>query len=189
MSLALPLLFLVLMFALLVFLKAKLGAGGSVGLPYVPLPHLFSAAERSFLNALELAVGPEHRVFGKVRVADVAGVKPGLGRSAWWGAHNRIAAKHFDFVVCRAADLALVCAVELNDKSHARQKAKARDELLAGICRVINLPLLQIAARKSYPLPELQAQFQAAIGAVQVSPQAVSVTPPRQVAKRITAER
>jgi hypothetical protein len=189
MSLALFILLLVLMFALLVFFKAKLGAGGSVGLPYVFIPTLFSAAERSFLGALELAVGPEHRVFGKVRVADVARVKPGLGRSAWQGAHNRIAAKHFDFVVCRAADLAIVCAVELNDRSHGSQKAKARDELLAGVCRVINLPLLQIAARKSYPVPELQAQFQAAIGTARGNPQAVPATPPRQGAKRITAER
>jgi hypothetical protein len=189
MTLAFPLLFLILMLVLLVFLKAKLGTGGSVGLPYVPAPSLFSAAEHAFLTALEQAVGPEYRVFGKVRVADIAKVKPGLGRSAWQGAHNRIASKHFDFVVCRAADLTVVCAVELNDRSHGTQRAKARDELLAGVCRVINLPLLQITARTSYPVQELQAQLQAAIGTAQENRQPVSAKPPRAAAKRLTAER
>lgn len=189
MSLALALLILVVVIALLAFRNTKPGAGGSVGLPYVAVPNLFSAAERSFLGALELAVGPDYRVLGKVRVADVARVKPGLGRSAWQGAHNRIAAKHFDFVVCRAADLAIVCAVELNDSSHGTQKAKARDDLLTAVCRVINLPLLQVAARKAYPVKELQAQFQAAIGAINVSPQPVSAKAPLPTTKRITAER
>ena len=81
-------------------------------------------AERSFLGALDQAVGPDHRVFGKVRVADIAVVRPGLGQSARQGALNRIAAKHFDFIVCRAGDLAVVCAVELNDISHSGKRAR-----------------------------------------------------------------
>ena len=75
---------------------------------------LFSPAERSFLGVLDQAVGTDYRVFGKVRVADVASVKPGLGNSARQGALNRIAQKHFDFVVCGARDLNIVCAVELD---------------------------------------------------------------------------
>jgi hypothetical protein len=55
--------------------------------------------------------------------------------------------------------------------------------------RVINLPLLQITAQNSYPIQELQAQFQAVIGAAPGSLRPVSARPPRQGAKRITAER
>ena len=114
-------------FIVLAALKNKQGDGaGSVGFPYQPAKTLFSTAERSFLGVLDQAVGSEHRVFGKVRVADVATVKPGLGNSARQGALNRIAAKHFDFVVCRASDLAVVCAVELNDKSHSSQRFPRR---------------------------------------------------------------
>lgn len=51
---------------------------------------LFSAAERSFLGALEQAVGDEHRVFGKVRVADVVSVKAMTDRAAWQRAFRRI---------------------------------------------------------------------------------------------------
>lgn len=126
--------------------KAKGGRGASVGFPYQPAKALFAAAKRSFLGVLDQAAGPKHRVFGKVRVADIAAVKPGLSASARQGALNRVASKHFDFVVCRAGDLSVLCAVELNDKSHASRRAQARDALVVNVCRVINLPLLQVPA-------------------------------------------
>ena len=150
-------------FIVLAALKNKQGGSGKLGFPYQPAKPLFSAAERSFLGVLDQAVGPEHRVFGKVRVADVAAVKSGLGNSARQGALNRIAAKHFDFLVCRSGDLSVVCAVELNDKSHASQRAQARDELLANVCRVINLPLLTVPAKAAYSPQDVRAQFLAAV--------------------------
>ena len=150
-------------FIVLAALKNKQGGSGKLGFPYQPAKPLFSAAERSFLGVLDQAVGPEHRVFGKVRVADVAAVKSGLGNSARQGALNRIAAKHLDFLVCRSGDLSVVCAVELNDKSHASQRAQARDELLANVCRVINLPLLTVPAKAAYSPQDVRAQFLAAV--------------------------
>jgi Protein of unknown function (DUF2726) len=118
--------------------KNRRRGSGSIGLTYQSASTLFSAAERSFLGVLDRAVGSEHRVFGKVRVADVAVIKTGLGNSARQGALNRIAAKHCDFVVCRADDLSVVCAVEHNDKSHASQRSQARDEFLARVCDAIS---------------------------------------------------
>jgi len=146
-------------------IKRERGAG-FVGFPYQRAKSLFSAAERSFLGVLDQAVGADHRVFGKVRVADIASVKPGLGRAARQGALNRIAAKHFDFVVCRASDLAVVCAIELNDKSHASQRAQARDELLAKVCQTIGLPLLTVPAKPAYSVQDLREQFATAIAPV-----------------------
>lgn len=136
----------------------------TLGLPYLPAKTLFSAAERSFLVALDAAVGPAHRVFGKVRVADVTSVKPGLNRSARVGAVNRIASKHFDFVVCRVSDLSVLCAVELNDASHSTAKMRTRDELLSKVCEVIDLPLLQVRASGTYSVSELRSQFVEALG-------------------------
>lgn len=161
--LLLVLLLVVIVFLALAALKGKAGGSAKVGFPYQPAKTLFSPAERSFLGVLDQAVGSEHRVFGKVRVADVAAVKPGLGNSARQGALNRIAAKHFDFVVCRVGDLAVVCAVELNDKSHSSQRAQARDDLLANVCRVIILPLLTIPAKAAYSAQDIRSQFLAAV--------------------------
>lgn len=142
------------------------GSSGSVGFPYQMGKPLFSAAEQSFLRVLDQAIGPDYRVFGKVRVADIAMVKPGLGKSARQGALNRVAGKHFDFVVCRADSLLVVCAIELNDKSHASRAAQARDEWVAKVCRTIGLPLLTIAAKAAYSPLDLRTQFLATVGAV-----------------------
>lgn len=141
--------------------------GDRIAFPYRRAGPLFSASERSFLGVLDQAVGPEHRVFGKVRVADVALLAPGLDGPARQVALNRIAAKHFDFVVCRASDLAVVCVVELNDRPHASRRAAARDDLLAKVCRTIGLPLLTVTARDGYSPDELRQQFVAML-----SPQA-----------------
>lgn len=146
----------------------KAGTGLGIGFPYVPAKAFFSPAERSFLGVLDQAVGPEHRVFGKVRVADLASVKPGLSAAARRGALNRVAAKHFDFVVCRASDLAVVFAVELNDGSHSSKRAQVRDELLAKVCEAIGLPLFQVPAKRAYSVQELQARFASVIRAAPV---------------------
>lgn len=167
MSHVLWVLVLVLLFAAIAVVVAAIAAKrrdtGPVGFPYQPARTLFSAAERSFLGVLDQAVGAENRVFGKVRVADVATVKSGLSNSARQGALNRIAGKHFDFIVCRASDLSVLCAVELNDKSHTSQRAQARDDLLANVCRAISLPLLAIPAKQNYSSQQLRTQFLAAI--------------------------
>jgi hypothetical protein len=149
--------------AVLIAAIAKGGATGKITFPYQPTRILFSPAERSFLGVLDQAVSPEHRVFGKVRIADIAMVKPGLGNTARQGALNRIASKHFDFVICRASDLSVICAVELNDKSHGSQRAQARDNLVAGVCQAIKLPLLTVAAKPNYSAQDLKVQFLAAI--------------------------
>jgi Protein of unknown function (DUF2726) len=166
-------LFLFIVLAFIVFivsaaLKNKQGGTSSIGFPYQPAKALFSVAERSFLGVLDHAVGSEHRIFGKVRVADIAMVKPGLGNSARQGALNRVAYKHFDFVVCRASDLTVVCAVELNDKSHSSQRAQSRDDLLLKVCQAINLPLLRVTAKQAYSPQEIRAQFLAAVSPSQV---------------------
>lgn len=147
------------MLALLAKAKATAGSGGTVGYPYIPAKRLFSEAERIFLEALDEAVDDSHRVFGKVRLADVAIPRQGLGRSAHQGALNRVASKHLDFVICRKSDLTVVCAVELNDRSHGSKRAEARDELVARVCEAIGLPLLAVPARAHYSVQELRAKL------------------------------
>lgn len=79
------------------------------------------------------------------------------------GALNRVAFKHFDYVICRAHDLAVVCVVELNDKSHASARVQSRDALVHKICEGIHLPLLTITAKATYNVEAIRTQFSAAI--------------------------
>lgn len=78
----------------------KLRAPETDDYPYIKREVLFTGAERSLLGVLDQAVGADHRIFGKVRVADVVSVRPMKNRSAWQRAFNRINAKHFDFILC-----------------------------------------------------------------------------------------
>ena len=95
--------------------------------PYQKQDRLFTPAERSFLGVMEQALGDQHRVFGKVRLADVIEVKSGVSRSVRQSAFNRIQAKHLDYVVCDPDDLSIQFAVELDDSSHSQTKRKNRD--------------------------------------------------------------
>lgn len=116
---------------------------------------LFTPAERSFLGVLDLAVGRDFRIFGKVRVGDV--LAP-TGRNAR-AALNKINRKHFDFIVCRPDDLSLVCAIELNDKSHQRAERRQRDDFLAAACASARLPLIVFGAQHSYAVAEVAARL------------------------------
>jgi hypothetical protein len=61
---------------------------------------LFSNAERSFFGGLTQALGDEYVVMGKVRVADILSPQKGLNKSNWQTAFNKVASKHFDYVLC-----------------------------------------------------------------------------------------
>lgn len=140
------------------------GAQGNQS-PYKKAEALFSPAERSFHGVLEQALGAEYRVFGKVRVADVVALKSMSNRGHYLRALNRISAKHFDFVVCDAARLSVLCVIELNDKSHQRKKTKTRDAFLSQICSDIGLPLITFPASAAYVIADVRNSLMSAIQA------------------------
>jgi hypothetical protein len=137
----------------------KWSRGYSDALPYTLQPALFSPAERSFLGVLEQAIGKHYQIFGKVRIADVVATKRGLSSSNWRTAFNRISAKHFDFVLCNRDNLAVVCAIELNDKSHQKDSRRQRDAFVVDLCRTVGLPLLQVPAKRMYSVEEIRTSI------------------------------
>ena len=138
-----------------VVLRLVLPKGRSTLFPYRKVA-LFSPAERSFLGVLEQAVGAHYKIFGKVRIADVIETNRGLSGSHRQSAFNRISAKHFDFLLCDKQDLSVVCAIELDDRSHTKSSRQQRDAFVTELCRSVDLPLLRVRASKSYSLSELR---------------------------------
>jgi len=124
--------------------------------PYQKASVLFTPAERSFLGVLKQSVGDKIEIIGKVRVADVISPKKGLSPSARQKAFNKISAKHFDFLLCNKSDMAVLCAVELNDSSHRTPNRAERDDFLLNVCRAADVPLLQIPAKNSYNLNDVK---------------------------------
>jgi len=172
----------VVVVAIVVLRLSKLTPSGRhADYPYTRNDVLFSVAERSFLGVLEQAVSDEYRVFGKVRVADVASVKVMKNLAVWQRAFNRISSKHFDFLLCAKDDLAIKAVVELNDKSHGSRKRQERDEFLIELCRTISLPLIIVPAQRTYSVAELREKLLAAL-AGEVTPTTCDALLQEQVA-------
>jgi hypothetical protein len=117
---------------------------------------LFTSPEISFYHILNKVVGSNAKVFGKVRIADVAEPRQGLSRSDRQKAFNRISGKHFDFLLCSNDNLSAICAIELDDSSHQSLKRQKRDEFLNGVCSAIDLPLIQIPVKAGYVIEEVK---------------------------------
>ena len=117
---------------------------------------LFSPAERSFLGVLNQAIEDNATIFGKVRVADVLTPIAGLPRNKWQILFNKISSKHFDFVICDKQDLSVLCAIELDDKTHNSKTRKTRDAFLKSACISANLHLIQIPAKSAYNVDEIR---------------------------------
>jgi hypothetical protein len=136
----------------------------NIGFPYSRGSGLFSDVERSFLEVLEQAVGEQYRVFGKVRVADIIDVQPSLKDTLKQIAFDRITSRHFDFVVCNKASLAVVCIVELENRTQQRKSREERDTFLMSVCDSVSLPLLRMPEKNIYPIASVRTSFLAALG-------------------------
>ena len=120
-------------------------------------PALFFPAERSFFGVLEQALGSDYRVFGKVRIADLIKPENGVGRRI---AFNRIARKHVDFVVCDAANLAVVGVIELVDNSLNLDSSRKQDALIDRAFASAGIPITRFPARAAYSLPASKESIQ-----------------------------
>jgi hypothetical protein len=142
----------VVIIAVVLFFLAKRSEKGKPAqetFPYQKSEALFTPAERSFLGVLHQAVGGNAAIFGKVRVADVVEPRPGLNRSDRQRAFNKISGKHFDFLLCDKEDLSVICAIELDDRSHQSKGRHQRDEFLQGVCVAAGVPLIIKGGRKA----------------------------------------
>lgn len=148
--------------------KKSKTASAAQNFPYIKRATLFTPAERSFLGVLELAIGDEYGIYGKIRVADVLEVdrQRTKGQSAFF----KISSKHFDYVICNKQDLSILCAIELDDKSHNQRNRQERDNFLVAACEAAQLPLLRFEAKQSYPVQEVREKVLQVLGVAPTVP-------------------
>ena len=109
--------------------------------PYVRSVHLFSPAERSFLQVLDEVVGDSARVFGKVRVADVVLPREEMtGRERKETCH-KVSTHRFDFLLCNRHDLSVICAVALDDGTRHLTGKSHPAAGLREVCHAAGVPL------------------------------------------------
>ena len=145
---------------------------------------LFSPAERSFFGILEQALGNNYSVLGKVRLGDIVKPAKGLSNSQRTTANNKLNQKHVDYVICNATDLSVVGVVELDDQSHSREDRAKRDEFVDQALAGAKIPVVHIAAKNGYALPEVRTRLaevfklQTALAEAVSAPQVQQVVPP-----------
>ena len=109
--------------------------------PYIK-PYLLTKKEWAFYKALKPITDKYHlHILAKVRLADLVEVKKGLSNSQYFKAFAKIKAKHVDFVLARPANLAVLCAIEIDDGSHDDIERQKRDFFLDKVCETVKLPL------------------------------------------------
>jgi Protein of unknown function (DUF2726) len=115
----------------------------------VPFPRrtvLFSKAERSLYQMLQTLV-PDHMIFVKVKLADLALLQP----RSMWDHFNPANRKHIDFIVCDPT-LAPVVAIEL-DGLHAFGTS---GDAVKSVLAQASLPLVSVPEKQGYALAELR---------------------------------
>ena len=132
-------------------------------LPYVADATLLTASQRAFKAVLERAVGKEYRVYGRVRVADVIGLRPRLSRRERERALDRLEGRCFDFLVCAPDTTAIACAVNLVPRSRLRQQLP-RDRL-DRICAAAGLPFVRVRESDAYSVADIEERIFAAMQA------------------------
>lgn len=181
-----PIVVLVVLGALVAIAKVVIGLmDKGAATPYQKEPTLFTPAERSFLGVLEQALGSEFRIMGKVRLADILKVRPGVTGGARQAAFNRIQGKHLDYVACDPGDLSIRFAVELDDKSHNKQDRQERDAFLDKAFAEAGLPIIRFAAKRAYSVQEVRDTIAARLNAPE--PAETSAAPAAAPAAPVTA--
>jgi hypothetical protein len=125
---------------------------------------LFSPAERSFFGVLEALDYEGVTLASKVRLADVFGIKKGLGRGDRQRALNRISAKHVDFLLVQSTDGRPLLGIELDDSSHEEEGRVARDSFVDSVFSSAGLPILHVVAKAAYDPKEIHRQIDDALG-------------------------
>jgi hypothetical protein len=145
---------------------------------------LLTPAERLFYKSLEQAVNGQYLIMCKARLADVITPKSSGDRSKWQSAFNKIAGKHFDFVLCEPESFTVVAAVELDDKSHQNKSAQKRDKVKNDSCKSAGLALIRFPAKRSYDL-QIVRELLAANLPLESSPE--EVVPPTITETKVAA--
>lgn len=141
--------FIFIVLAILIVLRKK------PPLRYKRVEKIFTASERKFFVHLQQAIGGELYIFAKVRAADVLLPKSSKDRSRWQSAFNKVACKHFDYVLCNA-NLEIVAVIELDDTSHNRSDRQERDKFIEWACKSAGVPLVRFKTAKGYDPKELR---------------------------------
>ena len=140
--------------AMIVFVMGGLRGAGRAG---YQRGRFLTGNEKSFLMALDVALGENYRAFAQVRLAELANPTLGANSASRRQALIGVMAKSVDFVICDVLTLDPVAAIEVDDRSHLLPERQQRDAFVNAVFLEIGLPLMRVKARRAYSVDELRA--------------------------------
>lgn len=156
------LLFVLIPIAVIVILKiavAYFERSKSKSVPYQKKDSLLTEAEKQFFSVLQNIIVDRFLIFSQVSILEILTPENGLDSRNRYSAHNRIQAKHIDFLLCEKKTTRPLVAIELDDSSHYRADRIARDDFLNEAFASAGLPLLHIKTASHYDPIAIQAEI------------------------------
>ena len=120
---------------------------------------LYSKEEKNFLTALNLALGGEYQVQGKVRLGDLVSPNGEMNKEQSSTAKYRIEREHVDYVICHPVTMEIVGVVEFDENLSRRHGVQERDYLVNQVLRVANIPIVHVAAAANYNVDVLRSRL------------------------------
>ena len=125
-------------------------------LPYRIRDDFLSNAEYSFYKVLIQIFGSKYTICPKVSLSDIFFVRrPNINQAYL----NKINRKHVDFLVCDSEMMKPIIGIELDDKSHNKQKRLDRDTFVEEVFNAAGLPLGRVRVADSYNINDLKNYF------------------------------
>ena len=121
---------------------------------------LLTEAECFFFQHLREALPSYVLICPKVRLADI--LKP---NGSWREQFNRVSQKHIDFVLVDPSTWQIIAAIELDDRSHASEKARRDDQFKDAAFASAQIPLHRVRCASRYDVAALRAAIDRSINA------------------------
>lgn len=124
--------------------------------PFSRQSAMFSTTERNLWRELSQAAGEDYCVFGKVRLADLVRVRPGLKSTEARMIQDEIGALSVDFVICRRNNLTISAAVMLTNGKRDKSRESMDSAHTEGALAAAGVPLLRLSPDKDYTVADLR---------------------------------
>ncbi len=124
--------------------------------PFASKPHLFTAAERQFLQLIEHSVQGEFRVMCRVKLSDLLSLKHNTDSKIAKSAFLRANSKQVDFVLCNKDDMTPVMVIDLVYGTGANGHNTQRDFFVSGALETAAIPHARIKAKAGYTLSDIK---------------------------------
>ena len=121
--------------------------------------------ELRFFKALQqVAAEKELCIFPMLRVSELLRVKKQSSRKKYYKYLNQISRKHIDFTLCRQDNNEIVCGIDLQDRTRAKEVQEKRNQFVNELFQGAGIPLIRMKSSvDAYDVEAIRAEVEKAM--------------------------